>query len=45
MVFAVLVFLFVMKARSLLKTNKKSRLKAGIISFVKFFDDYLKESF
>jgi hypothetical protein len=45
MVFAVLIFLFVMKARSLLNTNKKSRLKAAIISFIKFFDDYLTESF
>ncbi len=43
--FAVLVFLFVLKARSLLKTNKKSRLRAAIASFVKFFDDYLQESF
>ena len=45
MLFALLVFLFVMKARSLLKTDKKSRLKAGIISFVKFFDKYLIDSF
>ncbi len=45
MLFAILVFLFVMKARSLLKTNKKSRLKAWIISFIKFIDDYLIDSF
>jgi len=44
-VFLLIVIIFAFFAKRALKSTKKSRLKLGILSFVKFFDNFLSESF
>ncbi len=45
MVFAILVLFFSLFVKKLLKNDKKSKLKIAVLSYVKFFDDYLRDSF
>lgn len=44
-VFLLLISVFAFFAKKALKVTKKSRLKLGVLSFVKFFDDFLSEGF
>lgn len=44
-VFLLLIALFAFFAKKALKSTKKSRLKLGVLSFVKFFDNFLSEGF
>jgi len=44
-IFAILVVLFSIVAGKKLKSNKKSRLKTGVLTYLKFADDYLRWAF
>ena len=43
--FTIIVVFFSIIWNKLLKSNKKSRLKTAILTFIKFFDDYLRDTF
>ncbi len=45
MIFALMVIIFVFFANRALKSNKKSKFKTAILTYLKFFDDYLRDSF
>jgi len=45
MIFALLVVVFVFFANLKLKYSKKSKLKTGVLTYVKFADDYLRGTF
>ena len=43
--FLIIVFIISIKAQIALHSKKKSKLKLFLLNFVKFFDDYLRDSF
>jgi F0F1-type ATP synthase membrane subunit a len=43
--FAILVIIFTFFANRVLKNDKKSKLKTWVLTFIKFFDEYLRDSF
>ena len=45
LIFAILVIIFAFFANKNLKSNKKSRLKTGVLTYLKFADDYLRGAF
>jgi len=45
LVFALLVLIFSFFANKKLKSNKKSKLKTGVLTYLKFADDYLRWAF
>ena len=44
-IFWLLVIIFSFFANKALKSNKKSKLKIGILNYLQFFDEYLRDSF
>ena len=44
-IFLIIVFVVAIKAKIALASKKKSRLKLFFLNFIKFFDDYLRDSF
>jgi len=44
-IFALIVFVFVYFANKALKSKRKSKLKTAILTYLQFFDNYLRDSF